>query len=159
MAAANDLAFDSDFEYEFSDSESSNGPTLPLTNVVNINQAELCNNHEVIDNNSSSDTDSSDSESEEATNDVNEQTFDVGEELRFVFDTLEQEVVPSFEDWQTTEKVFCIPPFIPTANPGATTVYPQDMKPIEFFNLYYDDNLIQKVSKSGLSLETIMCFM
>ena len=61
-------------------------------------------------------------------------------ELRFVFDTIDVEDLPLFNNWQDGAKIVCALAFQPTqTRPGPTTVYSLDMEPVKFFHFFYND--------------------
>ena len=157
--ASNDLDFSSDFDYDSDDFEClapvsqipNNQANLKLTSLTELS-AESADNSTISsdsDDSNISDDDNNQSQCEFDTNQDTSATEQDGlsqfEELRFVFDTLDMESVPDFDNWEQTESVFCQPPFTPSTTPGPTSSYPADMKPIDFFNLFYDDELLQKV--------------
>jgi hypothetical protein len=70
---------------------------------------------------------------------------DPTEHLRFIFEEIDAERLPKF-NWLSAEKIACIPPFIPDKPFGPTRAMPANSKPIDYFNIFYDDAMLQKVS-------------
>lgn len=96
------------------------------------------------------DEDDSDSDTEQ---ELAAQHFaDPAEHLQFVFEEIDTTALPTF-DWQKTENVFCSPDFTPTEPYGLTNTATRALeagsrKPLSYFQLFYDDQLIQKVGTS-----------
>ena len=65
--------------------------------------------------------------------------------LRTAFQDLESRDLPNF-DWQKTEKVMCMPAFTPDRPYGPVTTMPANSEPIDYFQRFYDDELLEKVS-------------
>ena len=64
--------------------------------------------------------------------------------LQFVFEELDIETLPEY-DWKHEEKVEVIPPFQPDKPYGPTRAMPPNSKPMDYFSLFYDDAMLQKV--------------
>jgi len=106
---------------------------------------------------SSSSSSSSDSDSEcdgECQSDL-PTGMSAKEYLRFVLETLDTENLPEFS-WAGSEKVFCSPNFQPAAQPGPTRTMPANSTAIDYFNLFYDDDLMEKVSYMFCCSESVI---
>lgn len=88
-----------------------------------------------IDNSEESDGDTSD--------DVTDHTH-TPEHLQFVFEELDLESLPVF-DWKSEQKVFVSPAFDPAKPYGPTRAMPANSQPVDYFNIFYDDAMMQKV--------------
>ena len=79
------------------------------------------------------------------------------EHLATVFSFIDLEAMPSFDDWQSEDKVFCRPDFKPDVPPGRVGEFDdENMEPIDYFSLFYDDDMLQQVSRQSVLLFMIM---
>lgn len=124
-----DLQFSSDFDWSSDDSDTNSSD----------------DNVQRDSGDSESDDDSDNGEEIDGENDLDGGGLTPEQHLQTVFQMIDIEDVPAYDSWQTTPKVFCRPAFQPASPTGPKGVTGEGMNPVDFLNLFYDDEMLNKV--------------
>ena len=149
LASQTILSDDSDFDHDNpvpaspsrSESPTTTRPTARTTSTATNTAGTSGASAQPMDLDMDSDLESVD----EPDNPVDNNYFaNPAEHLQFIFEELDTENLPIF-NWQKTENVMCTPAFTPDKPFGPTRAMPVNSKAIEYFNIFYDDTMLEKV--------------